>query len=174
MKIIPLYLLFWFFFVFFLVLLLLYCHHIHHCPDPATWFPHYFCPRVAQWRSTLRRNCHSSANTKTNGLEERSWQPHVEALCWKAKPQHFTCTKIKNLLHQKVGKRKSIDEIVRKSRLKLFCQKVQTHYASKQMNVGNTCFLYHAACWNRIYNTHEIISRGVRLMYLPPPCFRTH
>lgn len=43
------------------------------------------------------------------------------------------------------------------------------------MNVGNTCFLYyHGACCNRIYNTHKIISRGLRLMYLPPPCFRTH
>lgn len=135
---------------------------------------HYFCPRVVQRRSTLRRHCHSSANTRQTALKKEAGDTRRSTLL-RGRVPTFHLHKNLNSHLSKAGKGKSIDEIVRKSRLKLFCRKVQTHYASKQTNVGNTCFLYyHGACWNRIYNTHKIISRGVRLMYLPPPCFRTH
>lgn len=87
---------------------------------------------------------------KMDGLEERGGPHALRALGREAKAPHITRATIKTLLCQKAGRRKTIDEIVRKSRLILRCGKLQTHYASKQMNVGNTCLLYyHGAGCNR-------------------------
>lgn len=92
-------------------------------------------------------------NTKTNGLEERSWPHALGALCREAKAPHFTRTK---KLKPSYVKKLAGAILLMKSRinhvLMLRRRKLQTHYASKQTNVGNTCFLYyHGACCNRGY-----------------------
>lgn len=59
-------------------------------------------------------------NTKTNGLEERSWPHALGALCREAKAPHFTrAKKIKTLICHKAGRRNTIDEIARKSRFNI-------------------------------------------------------
>lgn len=85
------------------------------------WFPPCFCPRVAQWHSHPSETvCHSSAKHQ----DERPWRKKLAARFRSTLPRGESPTfhsrkKIKTLICQKAGRRKTIDEIVHKSRFNI-------------------------------------------------------